>query len=118
MSVKCTYSRSGVIRRKRKSSKKATRASQPDLEASANRTSIETISGIHCHLATDIEAAREQLRSIYIPEQHRSFDALSSLSKRCANMGIRHEVLRVDTASEGFCLFEEYAIEWAEGRNF
>lgn len=117
MSVKCTYSRSGVIRRKRKSSKKTTRASQPNLEASAHCTSDGTISGMHCHLATDIEAAREQLRSIYIPEQHRCFDALSSLSKRCVNMGVRHEVLRVDTASEGLCLFEEYAMEWAEGRN-
>lgn len=116
MSVKCTYSRSGVIRRKRKSSKKATGANQLSLEASTNRISIEAISGTHCHLAIDIEAAREQLRNIDTSEQHISFNALSSLSERCANMGIRQEVLKVDTASEGFCLFEEYAIEWAEGR--
>lgn len=117
MSAKCTYSRSGVIRRNRKSKNKATRASQLNLEASTNRTSSETISGVHCHLAADIEAAREQLRNIDTPEQHSSLDALSSLSESCASMGIRHEVLSVDTASKGFSLFEEYAIEWAEGRN-
>lgn len=123
MSAKCTYSRSGVIRRNKKSKNKAVKASQLDLEASTNRTSIETstrsssISGLHCHLATDIEAARKQLRNIDTSEQHSSFDALSSLSESCANMGVRHQDLRLDKAGEGFSLFKEHATEWAEGKN-
>jgi hypothetical protein len=72
---------------------------------------------VHCHLAADIEAAREQLSSFHTPKQRSSLDALSSLSESCASMGIRHEALRLDTASKGFSLFEEHAVEWAEGRN-
>lgn len=71
-----------------------------------------------CHLATDVEAARQHLRSICIPEQHSSFDGHLSLSKRCSNMSIRDEFLSVDTASEDFCLFQEYAIEWTKDKNF
>jgi hypothetical protein len=122
--AKCTYSRSGVIRRSRKRKNETTASSQLNLEASINRTSIASGTnssggggGVQCHLAADIEATRERLSGLDTPEKHSSLDALSSLSEACASTGIWHEASKLDTAAKDFFLFEEHAIEWAEGRN-
>lgn len=117
----CAYSRSGVIRRNRKRKNETTDSSQLVSKASINRISIaprvdSSSSGVQCHLAADIEATREQLSGIDTPEQHGSLDALSSLSEACASTGIRHEASKLDTSAKDFSLFEEHAIEWAEGR--
>jgi hypothetical protein len=74
-------------------------------------------SGVQCHLAVDIEATRQQLNGLDTPGQHSSLEALSSLSETCADTGIRIKDSRLRTAATEFHLFEEHAIEWAEGRN-
>lgn len=115
----CSYSRSGVIHRKRKRKSGKTNSSQSILEASINRISTapetdNSDTGVQCHLADDIEATRQRLNSLDPLEQHSSLDALSSLSRNCASTGIR---LELDTGIKDFYLFEEHAAEWAGGRN-
>lgn len=120
--AKCAYSRSGVIRRKRRRKNETADIRPLNLEAAINCTSITpetniSSGGVQCHLAADIEATRERLRGLDTPEQHGSLDALSYLSKTCVSMGVQHEVSKRDTTAKDFFLFEEYAIEWAEGRS-
>ena len=123
MSAECTYSRSGVIRRSRRDKNKAADAGQLSPESCTNRTSItpgtgcSSTSGTYCHLAADIEAAREKLSSLDTPQQRSSLDALSSLFQSFASMGMDSEAWSLDTAGKRFYVFKEHAIEWAEGTN-
>jgi hypothetical protein len=120
--AQCAYSRSGVLRRRRARSKGTTDNSQVNQEAAIHRTSIATgansrSSGVQSYLTADIEATRERLSGLDHPERHGSLSALSSLSKICASTGVQHEASELGTMGNHFFLFEEYAIEWAKGRN-
>lgn len=121
-SAMCAYSRSGVIHRQRARKKRTTDNNQLNQEATIRRTSLGTeissrSSGTQSYLAADIEATRERLNDLDDPERHGPLSALSSLSQICEATGIQHEAPELGTVGNRFFLFEEYALEWANGRN-
>lgn len=124
--VKCTYSRSGVIRRRRKRKNGTPLSSQCDADARVNGPP-PTISkgsssgggggGVQSHLAPDIEATRDRLNGLDIPEQHGSLEALSSLAEACEAAGFRHEAWKLDATEKHYFRCEEHALEWAKGKS-
>lgn len=72
--------------------------------------------GLQSHLTADIEETRETLSDLKTPEQHKSLGALSSLSDICSTSRIGGGVSEHGMSYTNFIPFEEYAVEWTEGK--
>ncbi|KAM0717150.1 hypothetical protein Q7P37_007002 [Cladosporium fusiforme] len=120
----CAYSRSGILRRKRKRKHESEPADATSLltpSSVASRPEIRQVTALHettnhdgevqSHLTSDIESTRGLLQGIGAPH-HNSLGALSSLSKACA-MVWQNEP-ESNKSGQSFFLFEDRADSWAD----
>ncbi|KAL9089771.1 MAG: hypothetical protein Q9165_005565 [Trypethelium subeluteriae] len=112
--IVCTYSRSGVIRRRRKRKREVLVRGQtsPDVLGPDHGAPEAGSSTLQSHLATEIEETRGQLRETDTSQMN-SLGALSSLSEACA--AVWHDASDFEKTGHNFFLFEDRAVGWVDG---